>query len=228
MLSNGRPIRVLVADDHELVRLGLRSVLEEAGIDVVAEAADGLEAVERALESRPDILLLDLRMPGMGGVDVCRRVRAEAPEVNVVVLTSFAEDDDIFGALSAGASSYLSKDVTADALVGAIKGAAGGQTVLGSGIAQRVIDGPHQPSAEDGEALSPRELEVLGLMAEGLTNRQIGARLWISEPTVKTHVSHILAKLEEPDRNQAVLHAARQGLIASPDQRRESSTPPLG
>lgn len=226
MLSSGsnEHIRVLVADDHELVRLALRAVLEEAGIDVVGEAADGVAAVKMAIEIVPDILLLDLRMPGIEGVDVCRQVRAAKPEVRVIVLTSFAEDEDIFGALSAGAASYIMKDVTPDALVGTVRGVAGGQTVLDPVVAQRVLDGPRPAICPEAVLLSPREHEVLGLMAQGLTNRQIGQRLWISEPTVKTHVSHILSKLGQADRTQAIVHAMRCGLVAPPNQRVSDAT----
>jgi len=221
VLSGGQDehIRVLVADDHELVRLGLRAVLEEAGIEVVGEAADGVAAVKMALDIKPDILLLDLRMPGIEGVDVCKQVRSADPQIRVIVLTSFAEDEDIFGALSAGAASYIMKDVTPDALVGTVRGVAGGQTVLDPVVAQRVLDGPRPHVCPEAVLLSPREHEVLGLMAQGLTNRQIGQRLWISEPTVKTHVSHILAKLGQPDRTQAIVHAMRCGLVAPPNQR---------
>lgn len=213
MLTGGAPIRVLIADDHELVRLGLRAVLEEAGMEVVGEASDGRSAVERALDLRPDILLLDLRMPEVDGREVCRRVVAAAPSVRVVVLTSFAEDDDVFGALSAGASSYVMKDIAPEALLGVLRGVAAGQTVLDTGIAKRVLD---RPKGGEAQILSPRENEVLGLMAEGLVNRQIAARLWISEATVKSHVSHILAKLGQPDRTQAIVRAMRLGLVPPP------------
>lgn len=217
MLNDTERIRVLIADDHELVRLGLRAVLEEAGVEVVGEAPDGPTAVERAVELRPDVLLLDLRMPGIQGVEVCRQVKAAAPEIKVIVLSSFAEDEDIFGALSAGASSYIMKNVAPDALVGTVRGVASGQTVLDSLIAQRVLDGPRSVQSPEAEGLSPREREVLELMAKGLTNRQIGQRLWISEPTVKTHVSHILAKLGQPDRTQAIIHAMRLGVVEPPN-----------
>jgi DNA-binding NarL/FixJ family response regulator len=216
MLNQGPPTTVVVADDHELVRRGLRGVLEEAGLRVVGEAADGQAAVERAIELRPDVLLLDLRMPVLDGVEVCRRVHAEAPGVRIVVLTSFAEDEDIFGAISAGAAGYVMKDIAPDVLVGTIRGVAEGQTVLDPVIAQRVIDRGNGRVAVTPDLLSPREMGVLGLMAEGLTNRQIATRLWISEATVKSHVSHILAKLGRTDRTQAIVFAMRAGLVRSP------------
>jgi DNA-binding NarL/FixJ family response regulator len=216
MLNGGRATTIVIADDHELVRLGLRGVLEEAGLSVVGEACDGGAAVERAIELRPDVLLLDLRMPVLDGVEVCRRVRAEAPGVRIVVLTSFAEDEDIFSAISAGAAGYVMKDIAPDVLVGTIRGVADGQTVLDPVISQRVIDRGADRVAPVPELLSPREMDVLGLMAEGLTNRQIATRLWISEATVKSHVSHILAKLGRTDRTQAIVFAMRAGLVRPP------------
>ena len=217
MLTDGQAMRVMLADDHELVRMALRAVLEEAGIDVVGEASGGVEAVEMAESLRPDVLVLDMRMPDMNGVEVCRHLSGSAPDVRIVVLSSFADDDDVFGALSAGAASYMMKDVAPDALVAAIRGVASGQTVLDSGVAQRVLDGGvHAVIAPDTGSLSPREREVLELMALGLTNKQIAARLWISDPTVKTHVSHILSKLGQGDRTQAIVHAMSRGLVSAP------------
>jgi DNA-binding NarL/FixJ family response regulator len=211
-------MRVLLADDHELVRLALRAVLEEAGIDVVGEASGGVEAVEMTESLSPDVLVLDMRMPDMSGVDVCRQLSVTAPGVRIVVLSSFADDEDIFGALKAGAVAYMMKDVAPDALVAAIRGVASGQTVLDAGVAQRVLDGPSPGQDPGNDDLSPREHEVLDLMAQGLTNRQIASRLWISDPTVKTHVSHILAKLGQPDRTQAIVHAMSRGLVAAPSR----------
>jgi DNA-binding NarL/FixJ family response regulator len=207
-------MRVLLADDHELVRLALRAVLEEAGIHVVGEASGGLQAIEMAEALDPDVLVLDMR--DLGGVEVCRQLSVTAPRVHIVVLSSFADDEDVFGALSAGAASYIMKDVAPDALVAAIRGVASGQTVLDAGVAQKVLVSSRPGQAAGQDDLSPREHEVLDLMAQGLTNRQIAARLWISDPTVKTHVSHILAKLGQSDRTQAILHAMSKGLVAAP------------
>jgi DNA-binding NarL/FixJ family response regulator len=216
MLNKGARMRVLLADDHELVRLALRAVLEEAGIEVVGEAPGGLRAIEMTEHLAPDVLVLDMRMPDMSGVEVCRQLSVTSPDVRIVVLSSFADDGDIFGALDAGAVSYIMKDVAPDALVAAIRGVASGQTVLDAGIAQRVLDGSRPNHAPEADDLSPREHEVLDLMARGLTNRQIAAKLWISDPTVKTHVSHILAKLGQSDRTQAIVHAMSRGLVAAP------------
>jgi len=209
-------MRVVLADDHELVRLALRAVLEEADIEVVGEATGGVEAIELAEALVPDILLLDMRMPDLGGVEVCRRLNESGSPVRIVILSSFADDQDIFGAMSAGAASYIMKDVAPDALVSAIKGVASGQTILDGSIAQRVLDGRHGEPGGESASLSPREREVLELMAQGLTNRQIAARLWISDPTVKTHVSHILAKLGQSDRTQAIVHAMSKGIVGAP------------
>lgn len=216
MLTGEPPIRVLIADDHELVRLGLRAVLEDAGFEVVGEADDGCVAVEKAVALKPDVLLLDLRMPGMDGLEACRHVRVKAPDVRIVVLTSFAEDEDIFGAITAGAASYIMKDIAPEVLVGTLRGVAQGQTVFDTGVAQRVLDRRRGAVGTEGDILSPRETEVLGLMARGLTNRQIAASLWISEATVKSHVSHVLAKLGQSDRTQAIVFAMRSGLVPPP------------
>lgn len=207
-------IRVLIADDHELVRLALRTLLEgEDDIEVVAEAADADSAVNECANNAPDVVILDLRMPG-GGVNACRSIRRKCPNAQVLVLTSFNEDDELFGVLDAGASGYLLKDTRPERLVHAIRSVHEGQSVFDTAIAGRLIAGrPSANSVGDGEPLSEREMEVLGLMAQGYSNKEIGKALWIGETTVKTHVSHILRKLGQSDRTQAVLAAVKSGIV---------------
>lgn len=207
-------IRVLIADDHELVRYALRTMLDaEADIEVIGEAANGDEAIASCLELKPDVLVLDMRMPGDGGVEVCRKIRQECPDTTVLVLTSFDEDEELFGVLSAGACGYLLKDTRPERIVHAIRAVADGQAVFDSAVASRIITG--RPQANDGLAdpLSEREMEVLQLMAKGMSNKEIGRSLWIGETTVKTHVSHILQKLGQADRTQAVLAAVKAGIV---------------
>lgn len=207
-------IRVVIADDHELVRYALKTVLEaEADIRVVGEAATGREAQDRCLEFRPDVLVLDMRMPGKGGVEVCRAVKEACPDTKVLVLTSFDEDEELFGVLAAGACGYLLKDTRPDRIVHAIRAVADGQAVFDSAVASRVITGRPQLNENLSDPLSEREMDVLDLMAKGLSNKEIGRTLWIGETTVKTHVSHILRKLDQADRTQAVLAAVKAGLV---------------
>lgn len=211
---------VFIADDHELVRYAMRSLLEnEADIEVVGEAADGLAAVEGVSALNPDVVLLDLRMPGIGGVEVCRRLNDMCSESKVLVLTSFDDDEEVFGVLANGASGYILKDTRPDRVIEAIRAIAEGQAVFDSKIASRIISGSRAPeeNIELKEALSDRELEVLRLMAKGMSNKEIGRALWIGETTVKTHVSHILRKLGQADRTQAVLVAVKAGLVSLSD-----------
>ena len=212
-------VRVMIADDHELVRYALKSLLEaEPGIAVVGEAATGDEVIERACELGPDVLLLDMRMPGPGGVEVCRAVKEKCSNVRVLVLTSFDDEDGLFGVLSAGASGYLLKDSPPSHVAQAVRSVADDQVVLDASIAGKVISGnPGHNGAlteELRDVLSERETEVLGLMAQGLSNKEIGRTLWIGETTVKTHVSHILRKMGQADRTQAVLMAVRLGIVS--------------
>jgi len=208
-------INVFIADDHELVRYALRTLLEaEPDISVVGEAGGSGSAISGCAETSPDVLLLDLRMPGVGGVEVCREVRALCPNTAVLVLTSFDEDEEVFGVLSAGASGYILKDTRAERVVEATRSVADGQSVFDTSVADRLINGRAKTSGDSGiDPLSEREAEVLGLMAKGLSNKEIGRALWIGETTVKTHVSHILRKLGAADRTQAVLTAVRTGLV---------------
>lgn len=207
-------IRVLIADDHELVRYALRTMLEAEGdILVVAEACNGSEVEAGCAQFAPDVLVLDMRMPGDGGVEVCRRVREACPDTRVLVLTSFDEDEELFGVLSAGACGYLLKDTRPERIVHAIRAVADGQAVFDSAVANRIITGRPQANDTLAEPLSDREMEVLQLMAKGQSNKEIGRSLWIGETTVKTHVSHILRKLGQADRTQAVLAAVKAGLV---------------
>lgn len=210
-------VRVYIVDDHELVRYGLRAVVESDGdMVVVGEAASGEEAIEGMDAAAPDLVLLDLRMPGIGGVETCRRLTERWPEVRVVALTSYDDDDGVFGVLTAGAVGYIMKDTSPEVLLQSLRGVADGQTVLDSAVARRVIHagGPGAPPPDPG--LSERETDVLGLLARGWSNRRIARELWISEPTVKSHVSHILRKLKVADRTGAVVEAVRLGLISIP------------
>jgi len=210
-----KAIRVFLADDHGLVRYGLKTLLEaEEDLAVVGEAADGKGAIEGCLSVGVDVLVLDMRMPESAGVEVCARVKEASPEIKVLVLTSYEEDDEIFGVVAAGADGYMLKDNRPEQIVSAIRAVHDGQSVFDSSVVGRIIAGPQSRKAiGEGEALSDRELEVLKLMADGKSNREIGQSLWISETTVKTHVSHILRKLGQQDRTQAVLAAMRAGIL---------------
>jgi NarL family two-component system response regulator LiaR len=211
-------IRVLIADDHAVVRQGLRTFLDlQADIDVVGEAADGEEAVAVAAEHAPDVILLDLVMPRLDGIGALRRLRDTAPAARVIVLTSFGEDERLFTALRAGASGYLLKDVEPAELVRSIRTVHGGGAPLSPAVAARVVEelasggGAGRAAADD---LTPRELEVLCLIARGQSNKRIALELGVAEKTVKTHVSHVLAKLGLSDRTQAALYAVREGLVS--------------
>lgn len=206
--------RVFIADDHELVRYALRTMLEAEGdIEIVGEACDSASAVAGALNAQPDVLVLDIRMPGGGGIEVCRKVNEAKLATKVLILTSFDEDEDLFGVLSAGAAGYLLKDTRPERIVHAIRAVAEGQAVFDSTVASRIITGRQQGNEVLDEPLSDREMEVLQLMAKGMSNKEIGRSLWIGETTVKTHVSHILRKLGQSDRTQAVLAAVKAGLV---------------
>jgi DNA-binding NarL/FixJ family response regulator len=207
-------IRVYLADDHELVRYALRVLIDaEPDMEVVGEAADSESAVTGCVEAVPDVLLLDLRMPGEGGIEVCREVRKKCPSTAVVVLTSFDGDEEVFGAVGAGACGYLLKDTAPERMTQSIRAVVSGQSVFDSGVASRIISGRPSVEGEDSEVLSEREMDVLQLLAQGLSNKEIGRALWIGETTVKTHVSHILRKLGQSDRTNAVLAAVRAGLV---------------
>jgi two-component system, NarL family, response regulator LiaR len=205
-------IRVLIVDDHAVVRQGLRIFLDtERDFEVVGEAPDGEEAVRLARALRPDIVLMDLLMPGMGGTEATRRIRAELDDVEVVALTSVLDDDSVVAAVRAGAIGYLLKSAEADDLRRSLRAAAAGQVQLDPAAAAHLVHEVRTPPAV--ETLTERESEVMRLLATGLANKEIGRSLGISEDTVKTHVSRILAKLGARSRTQAVLQAMRMGLV---------------
>lgn len=206
------PIRILIADDHSVVRQGLKMFLNlDPDFDVVGEAGDGKQAVQLAHELQPDVVLMDLLMPVMGGVEAIGAIRQALPDVEVIALTSVLEDSAVVGAIRAGAIGYLLKDTESDELIRAIKAAAAGQVQLSPKAAARLMREVRAP--ESPETLTERETEVLHLLATGLSNKEIAYQLSIGEKTVKTHVSNILAKLNVSSRTQAALYAARVGLV---------------
>ena len=214
-IAMAKSIRILIADDHAIVRKGIRALLAtEADIEVVGEAADGKEAVEKAERLRPDVVLMDLVMPGMDGIEATRRITTRQPEIRILVLTSFAEDEKVFPALKAGALGYLLKDAGPEELVRAIRQVYCGESSLHPAIARKVLQELSRPSERPPtpEPLTERELEVLRLIAKGKSNREIAEELVISEATVRTHVSNILGKLQLASRTQAALYALREGI----------------
>ncbi len=210
------PITVLIVDDHAVVRQGVRAFLEtQPDLEVVGEAASGEEAVHLAAAYAPDVVLMDLVMPGTDGVEATRRLKEVSPRSQIIVLTSYHDDEHIFPAIRAGALSYLLKDVGPEELAAAVRRAARGEATLHPRVAARVIQELHALSEESSPFadLTERELEVLRLIAEGLSNGEIAARLTISEKTVKSHVSNILSKLHLADRTQAAVYAWKKGLM---------------
>ena len=217
-------IRVALVDDQAMVRVGLRMILESEGdISVVAEATSGTEAARIVAAHSPDVVLMDVRMPGMDGLTATREVLAAHPESRIVILTTFDDDEYVYEALRAGASGFLLKSVEGDALVAAVRVVAAGEALLAPEVTRRVIeqfartaplrDEDHVPSAAAIGDLSDREVEVLRLMARGLSNQEIASQLYVSSTTVKTHVSHILTKLGVRDRVQAVVEAYDSGIV---------------
>ena len=212
-------IRVLIADDHSVVREGLRMFLgRDPELEVVSEAADGVEAVERSRQLHPDVVLMDLLMPVMDGIAAISAIRNELPEIEVIALTSVLESAAVIGAVRAGAIGYLLKDTQAPELRGAIKAAAAGQVQLSPRASAYLMREVRTP--EMTEVLTEREMEVLRLLVQGQSNKEIARDLQIAEDTVKTHMKHILAKLGVQSRTQAVLGAIRLGLV-SPEQRKK-------
>jgi DNA-binding NarL/FixJ family response regulator len=214
------PVRVLLVDDDELMRAGLQSVLSsDDTIEVVGEAGDGRAAAEAVRQLAPDLVLMDVRMPNMDGISATRAVLATNPDVKIVILTTFEEDEYIFGALNAGASGFLLKRTSPEELIGAIYTVAAGDSLLSPSVTRRVVERMAAEPVADGssskrlEELTPREREVLELLGRGLSNSEIAAALVIEETTVKTHVKRILMKLHLRDRVQAVIFAYENGVI---------------
>jgi DNA-binding NarL/FixJ family response regulator len=204
-------IRLLIADDHPVVRAGLRGMLSaEPDFEVVGEATNGAEAVALTGELRPDIVLMDLRMPEIDGVTAISQIKEEYPETQVLVLTTYESDADILRAIETGATGYLLKDAPREELFGAIRTAAQGKSPLAPNVATRLMQ---RMRDLDEEALSAREIEVLELVASGTSNKEIAKRLWVSETTVKSHMLHIFDKLGVTDRTAAVTEALKRGII---------------
>jgi len=211
-MSTDRPIRLLIVDDHPVVRDGLRGIFAGAPeFEVVGEAGNGREAVELAEGLRADVVLMDLRMPEMGGVEAIRKVRETVPAVSVLVLTTYDTDDDVLLAIEAGAIGYLLKDAPREELMRAVRAAFQGDAVLAPSVARRLIGQVRRPAQE---GLSERELDVLRLIAGGASNREAAAQLFISESTVKTHLLHIYEKLGVRDRAAAVSEAYKRHLLS--------------
>ena len=212
-------MRVVVADDQTVVREGLVTLLGTmSGIEVVGAAANGEEAVSLVADLAPEVVLMDLRMPRLDGVEATKRIRAKYPETQVVVLTTYADDESIIGALRAGAIGYITKDAGRDQIGRALEAAASGQAILDTAVQARLVDVAMLPGSESEggplpDGLTEREAEVLRLMAAGRSNPEIGRDLFVSEATVKTHVNRIFAKTGSRDRSQAVAYAHRRGLV---------------
>ena len=210
------PVRLLLADDHRMLRDGLRRSMEDEGFDVVGEAADGQEAVRLANQRRPDVVLMDVSMPRLDGVEATRLIHRALPSVPVVMLTMHADGDVISRSIQAGAVGYLVKDCSTEEVAAAVRTAASGESTLSPGVASTMLDEVHRSGgagAADGHVISAREEEVLQLVADGLSLPEVAARLYISVKTVKNHLASIYTKLEARDRTQAVLRAVRMGII---------------
>lgn len=226
-MTESGPIRVLIVDDHQVVRRGLRTFLDlNDDIEVVGEAQDGLEGVDKAARLEPDVVLMDIVMPRLDGIEATRRIKERSAAIGVIALTSFAGDDQVLPALEAGASSYLLKDVTPEELVEAIRALYRGEPrlhpdalrkVMEAAMGPRAGESPARPPASPPDDLTERELEVIALVAQGLSNREIAETFVISEKTVKTHVGHVLAKLALKDRTQLAIYALRHGLAGDAD-----------
>jgi NarL family two-component system response regulator YdfI len=210
-------IRILIADDHLVVREGLRAILDAVpDLQQVGEAANGAEAVQLVRETKPDVVLMDLRMPGMDGIEAIRQIKAQHPEVQVVILTTYDHDDYIIRGLQAGARGYLLKDTPRQALFETIRAAARGETMLPSKVIDKVVAHLQVPAPVTEDILSPREGQVLNLLTQGFANKEIAVQLSISERTVKTHITSIFNKLGARSRAEAVAIALLNGIVPAP------------
>ena len=217
------PIRAMIVDDHALFRRGLEMVLDtEPDIELVGQASDGAEAVEKAAESLPDVVLMDIRMPRSSGIEACRAMKEEAPSAKIVILTISDEEEDLFEAIRAGASGYLLKDIPLDEVAGAVRAVHGGQSLINPSMAGKLLtefatlakrDDEERAQEVPAPRLTEREMQVLKLIARGMNNRDIAKELFISENTVKNHVRNILEKLQIHSRMEAVMVAVREKLI---------------
>ncbi|MFE3633713.1 response regulator transcription factor [Streptomyces cellostaticus] len=228
MTSGAGTIRVLIADDQQMVRQGFTVLLDtQPGIQVVGQAVHGLDAIAKVGELAPDVVLMDIRMPELGGIEATRRITADHPDIRVLVLTTFDLDEYVYQALRAGASGFLLKDASADQLAEAVRVVAAGDALLAPGVTRRLIDqfsrldgAPRPPLMRRVGDLTERETEVLTLIAQGLSNAEIAGRLVVAEQTVKTHVGRILVKLGLRDRTQAAVFAYESGLVRPSGQGR--------
>ena len=216
-------IRIMIVDDHEVVRSGLKSILEpEDDLEVVGEASSGSEAVEKVAQLEPSLVLMDIRMEEMSGIEACRLIKSSHPQVNVLMLTSFGEEEAVMASIMAGASAYLLKNVGRTELIRAIRGVAGGQNLLDPAVTKRVMERLAQLTVKEEErevaGLSGREKEVLALVARGSTNKEIAGKLVISEHTARNHLSRILDKLGLTRRSEAAVFAAEHGLLDKADE----------
>jgi DNA-binding NarL/FixJ family response regulator len=209
--------RLMIVDDHEVVRMGLKAALEiEEDFTVVAEAGNGQDAIDRAKVQRPDIVLMDVRMEGMDGIEACREIRSELPQTKVLMLTSFAEEETVVAALLAGAAGYVLKNVARARLLEALRSVARGESLLDSKLTKTVLEklmSGGGAKKDEESVLTDREREVLVLIAEGATNKEIASKLVVSENTARNHVSHILGKLGFSRRSEAAAYAVRKGLV---------------
>jgi two-component system response regulator DevR len=209
-----KTVSILIVDDHEVVRMGLRTLLERRpGFAVVGEAGTAEEAVRAARQSQPDVVIMDIRLPDGNGVEACREIREEQPDTKVIMLTSYADDEALFGSIMAGASGYLLKQTRGQSLAEAIEKVAEGESLLDPAVTQKVLDGMRRLAADGGgdlAALSPQERKILTLIAEGKTNKEIAQEVFLSDKTVKNYVSNILSKLNVRRRSQAAAFMAER------------------